>query len=465
MTQTSFAELSGMTTVATSTLAAAGITTPFPIQTQVIPAAISGRDVLAEAPTGSGKTLAFGIPLVLRAARSNGSKGVRSLVLAPTRELALQICDDLDALARAHSVRIEAVYGGAGIGAQIAACKRVDILVATPGRLEDLLERRAVSLDTVETFVLDEADRMLDMGFAPPVARIAKQLPRKRQTMLFSATLSGAVEALVKQYTHDPVTVSVAPATTDGPGIDHYFETTTSGNRMSTLMDVLRQPRDLAVVFVRTKRGADRLNKNLRKRGVRSTAIHGGMTQNARIRELNAFKEGVHNTIVATDVFARGIDVDNITHVINYDPPGDADTYLHRAGRTGRAGRGGSATTLVTEEQLPEMLATAELIGLYEDDDADTNLTFAPFQNFDNSNTTTQTASTQTGDTIIATGTVKFFNGDKGFGFITPQDGSKDVFVHYSNVTDSVNLGEGMTVQYEVGEGRKGPEAVDVRVS
>ncbi len=462
MTTLTFAGMPGVSRRIAAALAEREIVEPFPIQQQVIPLAVDGGDVLAQAPTGSGKTLAFGIPLVMRLASAAASdrrartSTIRGLVLVPTRELAVQVIDEITPVAQAHHVQLAAVFGGAGLAAQERACRRAQLVVATPGRLQDLIDRGSVRLTDVSCFVLDEADRMLDMGFAPQVERIAKSLPRRRQTMLFSATLEGAVNTLVERHTSDPHRVRIAHDVENTPDIEHIFEPTTQAGRTETLVRLLQQPRDQTVVFVRTKRGADRLVRKLKAHKVRSTAIHGGMTQPRRLRELAAFRDGDFDTIVATDVFARGIDIDSVSHVINYDPPEDDDTYLHRAGRTGRAGRVGCAITLVTPDQLNGLLATASRIGL-----TDAGQSGDP----ESVHTHTGRGPGLQGDTIMPNGTVKFFNGDKGYGFITPEDGSKDVFVHFSNVSDSVNLDEGMKVVYEIGEGRKGPEARNVRLA
>lgn len=458
----SFEDLSGISVAVIDVLARQGITVPFPIQHQVIPVAVGGRDVIAESPTGSGKTLAFGIPIVERI--PEGTRAPRALILVPTRELAVQVSDDLRPLAATRSLNVTAVYGGASISQQSRDAGRAAIVVATPGRLDDLLRQRLVHLDQVSTLVLDEADRMLDMGFKPQVDAIVRFLTNPaRHTMLFSATLDQRVGELARRYTHDAATVRVTPDLSSISDIDHVFELTSHANRVDTLLSVLDTPRDLAVVFVRTKRGADRLTKRLRNSGASATAIHGGMTQPARLRELGRFRSGKVDTLVATDVFARGIDLDRITHVVNYDPPEDADTYMHRIGRTGRAGRQGTGVTLVAPDQEDFMLDLARSVGLrtHVDD-------VAPQQDFQQSAPHLPPMNTNTEqENSMASGTVKWFNADKGFGFITPEDGGKDVFVHFSNIVGSgfASLDEGAKVTFEPAQGKKGIEATDVRVA
>jgi superfamily II DNA/RNA helicase len=371
-TTPSFFDVAGVSRSTAEVLERAGITTPFPIQAQVIPSAANGLDVIAESPTGSGKTIAFGIPLVERI--DIRQKGPQALVLVPTRELAVQVVGDIAPIAEARNITVAAVYGGAGQAPQVKAVKHASIVVATPGRLDDLIGQRLVRLDGIHMLVLDEADRMLDMGFQPQVDRILRALPdNDRQTMLFSATLDDGVRDLARRYTYEPKHVRVKPVMESRVRIDHLIELVTRETRIDALVHLLGDAeRDLAAVFVRTKRGAQRLDKKLRQMGLNSTAIHGAMTQSARLRELGRFRDGKVDTIIATDVFARGIDLDRITHVVNFDLPGDADTYMHRVGRTGRAGRSGTAITFVLPDQVDEMEAIAAEIGLVGEDDDDT---------------------------------------------------------------------------------------------
>ncbi len=340
-----------------------GITAPFPVQRLVLRDVIEGRDVLVKAPTGSGKTLAFGIPMVQRTAAAAATPA--ALVLAPTRELACQIADELDTIARARSLRVCAVYGGVGISAQARRAARAHIIVATPGRLEDLLDRQAFSLGSVGLLVLDEADRMLDMGFRPAVDRIVGACPAERQTLFFSATLDGLAGEIAACYTTDAVVHEHAhPGHDAAQAIEHRFIPVAAEGRIGTLLAELDRERDLALVFVRTKRGADRLAKRLQNEEVKALAIHGDKSQRQRQLALERFQSGNVDTLVATDVAARGIDVERVSHVINYDPPADHDTYVHRIGRTGRAGRNGVGITLVSQADAKEMRQLARRLGI-----------------------------------------------------------------------------------------------------
>jgi superfamily II DNA/RNA helicase len=323
-------------------LAAQGIETPFEIQGRVLPDALAGQDVLAKAPTGSGKTLAFGIPLVERV-DPNGPTPA-ALVLVPTRELAAQVGEVLEPLAAVRGLRVATAYGGVGLHDQAKKADRSHLLVATPGRLEDLANRKMLSLGAVSILVLDEADRMLDMGFQPQVDRIVRRLPQDRQTMFFSATLDGEVGRLARSYTTDPAHHEANPGDETVQEVDHR-----------------------SLVFVRTRRGADRLLAKLRERGVPAVAMHGDMTQSARERAWERFESGKARTLVATDVAARGLDLDSISHVINFDPPEDNKGYVHRVGRTGRAGRSGIGVTLVTRDQQADVSRIAARLDLQDE--------------------------------------------------------------------------------------------------
>ena len=361
---TSFADLGVSNPVATA-LRSRGITEPFPVQELVISDVLDGRDVLVQSPTGSGKTLAFGVPMIERI-DSNGPRPA-ALVLAPTRELASQIVDELDSLCHAKALKIAAVYGGVGINPQMKAVRKAHVVVATPGRLEDLIQRRAIDLSKVRTLVLDEADRMLDMGFRPPVDRIVSLLPRKRQTLFFSATLDGQPGEVARAYTYKPQTHVHAPEPEGPAAIAHSFQLVPSqAGKLDALLDELAKPeRGRTLVFVRTKRGADRLVKKLgRDGGVKALAMHGDKTQSQRQKALARFERGELQTLVATDVAARGIDVNEITDVINFDIPEDRETYTHRVGRTGRAGAEGRATTFVLADQRADVRGIARELDL-----------------------------------------------------------------------------------------------------
>jgi superfamily II DNA/RNA helicase len=343
-------------------LAGHGIVAPFPIQELVLPDALAGVDVLAKSPTGSGKTLAFAVPLVER----TGPDGTppAALVLVPTRELAQQVAEELSVVAGPRNLRVAAVYGGAPLAAQAKRARGAHLLVATPGRLQDLVDRRLVALGSIRILVLDEADRMLDMGFKPQVERIVRRLPRERQTMLFSATLDGEVGELARAYTRNPARFEASlSADSESGTIEHRFVGVTQDGKLDALVEQLEAERELALVFVRTKRGADRLATRLARRGVPAAALHGDMSQGARDRALARFRDGRVKTLIATDVAARGLDLPEITHVINFDPPEDDKGYVHRVGRTGRAGRSGNGITFVLPEQQADVSRVAVRLG------------------------------------------------------------------------------------------------------
>jgi superfamily II DNA/RNA helicase len=343
-------------------LAARSIHEPFRIQALVLPDALAGLDVLAKSPTGSGKTLAFAVPIVERTATADARPS--ALVLVPTRELAAQVSAELESLVPAKGLKVAAVYGGVPLHAQAKRAKSAHVLVATPGRLQDLAERRLVDLSHVRVLVLDEADRMLDMGFQPQVDRIVRRLPRNRQTMFFSATLDGPVGELARNYTNSPSRFEAALTEEQEPGeIEHHFVPVTADTKVETLVKHINSSAGLTLVFVRTKRGADKLVQKLGRHDVRAVAMHGDMSQGARERALARFESGKVTTLVATDVAARGLDLDDITHVINFDPPGEDKDYVHRTGRTGRAGRSGKAITFVLPEQQAETSHVARRLG------------------------------------------------------------------------------------------------------
>jgi ATP-dependent RNA helicase RhlE len=359
MSEETFAAL-GVSAKLAAALDARGLHSPFQIQTRAIPPALAGTDLLAKSPTGSGKTLAFAIPLVERVPLDDARPS--ALVLVPTRELALQVSEEIALLAKSRGVKVATVYGGVSLRPQANAARDAHVIVATPGRLQDLLDRRLLTLDAVEILVLDEADRMLDMGFKPQVDRIVKRLPRERQTMFFSATLDGEVGELARAYTQSPVRIEAELPSVHLPGdIDHHFVPVTQDGKLDALVELLGSERGLALVFVRTKRGADRLARRLEQRGVRAAAMHGDLNQSQRQRALERFESGKVTTLIATDVAARGLDLENVTHVINFDPPEDGKAYTHRVGRTGRAGR-----TFVLPEQQADMSRVARLNGQHE---------------------------------------------------------------------------------------------------
>jgi superfamily II DNA/RNA helicase len=345
-------------------LAVRGIESPFQIQALVIPEALNGGDILAKSPTGSGKTLAFAIPIV---ERLNTDDTPAALVLVPTRELCAQVTEEFGLIA-GDRVKVASVYGGVPLKAQAQEAKSAHVIVATPGRLQDLVDRGLLSLDSVKVLVLDEADRMLDMGFKPQVDRLVRKLNDDRQTMFFSATLDGEVGELARRYTHFPARFEgELPADRRSGNVDHRFVPVTPENKVSTLVDLLKhEETGLALVFVRTKAGADRLVEKLLRHDVDAAAIHGDKGQAQREKALERFDNGKVKTLVATDVAARGLDVDDITHVINFDPPEEPDVYTHRVGRTGRAGRGGVGITLVLPDQQADVSRVARLQGHVE---------------------------------------------------------------------------------------------------
>src|SRR6476620_830156 len=340
MSNQSFREL-GVSAPVADALTARSIESPFPIQARTLPDALQGVDVLVRSPTGSGKTLAFVLPIVERT--EPGDAHPSALVLVPTRELASQVTEEFQPLAKARGLTVAPAYGGVPLKSQANRIKDADILVATPGRLEDLANRRLVNLSQVRTFVLDEADRMLDMGFKPQVDKLVRRLPRNRQTMFFSATLDGEVGELAQKYTSGASRIEGELSALRQPGeIEHRFVSVTADSKVETLLEHIRAGGS-TLVFVRTKRGADRLVQKLKKQSVAAVARH-----------------------VATDVAARGLDLDDVTHVINFDPPDEDKGYVHRTGRKGRAGRSGTAITFVLPEQQADTSRVARRLGHQE---------------------------------------------------------------------------------------------------
>jgi superfamily II DNA/RNA helicase len=352
-----FADL-GLPAPLVSALAARDITTPFAIQARALPDAIAGRDVLGRAETGSGKTLAFGLPMLARLSAAKDRRvpqAPRGLVLVPTRELARQVAVELTPLATAVGLRVTTVFGGASIGLQIDQLRRgVDVVVATPGRLIDLMERRAVSLDAVDVAVLDEADHMADLGFLPAVTRILDATPATRQSLLFSATLDRGVDRLVTRYMNDPAVHAVANTTVRVEAMDHQVFLLRSDDKVAIAAEIAARPAR-TLFFVRTKHGADRLARQMCDRGVDAAAIHGNLSQGQRLRALDGFSSGRVRVLVATDVAARGLHVDDVDLVVHFDPPNDHKDYLHRSGRTARAGASGTVIALVEPHQARDV--------------------------------------------------------------------------------------------------------------
>jgi superfamily II DNA/RNA helicase len=456
--------------------------------------ALAGRDVLAKSRTGSGKTLAFGIPLVERL--EGAARKPSGLVLVPTRELAVQVTDEIKDIAHKRGLRVAPVYGGVSLHKQAKFASTSQIVVATPGRLQDLIDRRFISLSSVRILVLDEADRMLDMGFQPQVDRIVKELKQERQTMFFSATLDGRVGQLAVAYTSDPARHEIEEKSLVIEEADHRFVPVQHESKIDSLVEELKRDRDLAIVFVRTKRGADKLAKKLRPFGIDAVTMHGNMSQGQRQRALNRFASGRSNVMIATDVAARGLDLDGITHVINFDPPHDHKDYVHRVGRTARAGRSGTGVTFVAHDQLNDVGAIAKSLKLHREFEAE-GLRLAgpgrrgkaPQSSNRRSNRSPlrkerevrssmnesdlrrdrkvarHRSSRWGGGVSMATGTVKWFNDAKGFGFIEPDDGSKDLFVHHTSIVAEgyKSLPEGAKVEFDAQQGAKGPEAKNVK--
>ncbi|WBL19985.1 DEAD/DEAH box helicase [Citricoccus sp. NR2] len=349
----------GVPAVLAAALIPRGITSPTPIQQTTLPDSLAGRDVLGRGRTGSGKTYAFSLPLAARlmeaASGRTQPRRPRSLVLAPTRELALQIAESLDPLAEVAGLSVTTIFGGVGQNPQVKALQRgVDVMVACPGRLLDLMGQGHADLSGIEVLVIDEADHMADMGFLPMVRRILNQVPRPAQKMLFSATLDAGVGVLVDQYLKDPVTHEADSAVSPVAKMDHHVMVVNGDDRLTTLAELTATP-GRTIVFTRTKHGAKRTAKQLRGRGVAALELHGNLSQNARTRNLNAFHDGSAGTLVATDIAARGIHVDDVALVVHADPPAEHKAYLHRSGRTARAGQAGTVITLAGQEQRGEV--------------------------------------------------------------------------------------------------------------
>jgi superfamily II DNA/RNA helicase len=500
-----FADL-GVPTDVVALLKRDGITTPFPIQAATLPDALAGRDVSGRAPTGSGKTLAFAIAVVEALAGHSRSQArrPRGLVLVPTRELAAQVCGVLSPLAKARRLSVAAVYGGAGYGPQLRALREgVDVLVACPGRLEDLIERRDVSLHDVSIAVVDEADRMADMGFLPAVKRILDQAATDRQVLLFSATLDGEVDVLVRRYQTNPVRHEVELEEASSGEVRHMFWNVDRNDRVTVAAKVVAGYQS-SIVFCRTRHGADRLSRQLISAGVQAVALHGSRTQAQRERALHAFHSGAARVLVATDVAARGIDVENVACVLHFDPPSDQKDYVHRSGRTGRAGADGTVISLVTADQSRSARTMQRALGLPQVLEQPTNLPpvphrttgislnsvrerekSSPYAPAGSSGPNNDKRSGRTARPVRAghlnpsredahgarslrpaTGTLKWFDPVRGFGFIAPDAGGRDVFVHRSALDETEQVpAEGARVEFLSRSGPKGLEAVELRAS
>ena len=342
-------------------MARRGIKAPTPIQTMTIPDGLAGKDVCGKAPTGSGKTIAFGLVLVSKLKRAKPAQPT-GLILVPTRELAQQVCDEIDLLDASRTLRSTAVFGGAGYGPQLRRIGSASVVVATPGRLEDLISRRDIDLRAVQIAVLDEADRMADMGFLPAVRKIMDRLPSTRQVLLFSATLDGAVSELISRYQRSPVRHDASTPESE-PDIEHVFELIPKDRRHTRIAELLQEHNQL-ILFCRTKHGADRVARNLEAEGDRCAVIHGNRSQAQRERALDDFKRGRARILVATDVAARGIHIDNVPCVVHWDPPDDPKDYVHRSGRTGRAGKRGVVVSLVDPSQRRSVMRDMKSIDI-----------------------------------------------------------------------------------------------------
>ncbi len=341
------------------TLAHEGYTTPTPVQAGAIPHVLSGRDVLACAQTGTGKTAAFALPMLHKLSASAKSKSPRGLILCPTRELATQIADSFRTYGRQLSIRTTTVFGGVSQHRQVQSLRQgTDVVIATPGRLLDLINQNLIDLRQIQSLVLDEADRMLDMGFINDIRKIVARLPQQRQTLLFSATMPPEIQRLAHSLLRNPATVQVAPVSSTADNIEqsvYHVERARKADLLAHLYHSLPMAR--TIVFTRTKHGADRVVRHLHARGIRSEAIHGNKSQNARERALGNFRNNKTPMLIATDIASRGIDIDDITHVVNYDLTHEPETYVHRIGRTARAGASGAAISLVDREEMVNLRA------------------------------------------------------------------------------------------------------------
>jgi superfamily II DNA/RNA helicase len=427
----------GVTADACARLERRGITAPFPIQAATVPDGLAGHDVCGRAPTGSGKTLAFGLVIAARVGPARPRRP-QALVLVPTRELAAQVQREVTSLLSRQQGPVAAIYGGVGYEPQRRLLRRgAAVLVACPGRLEDLVASGDVDLGGVDLVVLDEADRMADMGFLPAVKRLLDRTASNRQTLLFSATLDRDVDVLVRRYQRDPRRHEVGDDERDGAAVTHRFEKMARTERVAHAAALVAE-QGPSIVFCRTRRGADRVARQLGAAGVSAVAIHGDRSQAQRERALAAFTAGRADALVATDVAARGIHVDDVACVVHFDPPADAKDYVHRSGRTGRAGAAGLVVSLVTPDQELAVKGLRKELGLGR-----------------------PTAAARPAGR--ARGRVKFFHSRRGYGFIARDNGA-DVFVHHTNIggPGRRSLAPGQHVEFDLSQGRKGDEARNV---
>ena len=517
----SFADL-GVPDDVAALLTRQGIAQPFPIQAATLPDALAGKDVCGRAPTGSGKTLAFAIAAI--DAVSRGPKAVarrpRGLVLVPTRELAAQVCAVIDPLAALRKLSVASVYGGTGYGPQLRALRSgVDLLVACPGRLEDLVERGDVSLADVGLVVVDEADRMADMGFLPAVKRILDATSNDRQVLLFSATLDGEVDVLIRRYQRTPSRHEVEAPAEQAGDVEHLFWKVDRNDRVALATKVVAG-HESAVVFCRTRHGADRLAKQLSAAGVEAVALHGSRTQAQRDRALADFHRKRARALVATDVAARGIHVESVACVVHFDPPGDSKDYVHRSGRTGRAGATGTVVSLVTPDQVKDVRSIQRALGFPQALDhpappravdvprpapeatppakarksparRDATISARNDRNDRNGDPRRNSrpgsgpvrsarearpsrpatfdrpvgdGARQKRDQRTVEGTVKWYDPVRGFGFIAQEGGGRDVFVHRTALGNGIDrLSEGDRVEFLSRPGPKGLEALELR--
>lgn len=484
-------------------LASMGVTAPFPIQTAAIPDALAGSDVLGRAHTGSGKTVAFALPVVARVKALNQDPGrgrPAGLILVPTRELAAQVSATVAVLGRAVGLRVATIHGGVSAGPQTAALRRgVEVVVATPGRLEDLIAQGHCRLNGVRVTVLDEADQLADMGFLPSVRRLLAQTPPNGQRLLFSATLDGVVDGLARDYLRQPVTHSIHPPDA-GPGrLEHHLLTVRAVDRVPVVAE-LAAGSDRCLLFTRTKHGARKLTLQLGAMGIGAVELHANLTQGARERNLDAFASGRVRVLVATDIAARGIHVDELSLVVHVDPPAEHKAYLHRSGRTGRAGAGGTVVTLASPEQTGDvktMLRKAKVsFNIAEARAGDGNAAALVEESCGSRRSMAPprpggqlTGSTWGGGPVQAArpqrrlqpveptagppgagsrvGTVRWFSPAKGYGFITPDGGTVDLFVHHSSIEGGgvKVLAPGQRVRFEAARGDRGRQATRVHTA